>query len=229
MNTQPTHTEMSDQKKRQLLRRLTSYAATHTIRISKDEDTPEPYLIGLAMWLKAIESCEATHLLASREMFGAAWATLRLAYECLFYACALIDDPSKAGKLAEAHLAELEKLLPTLEAEGVLESINGGRPSTDSGLKKNSQFKKWSAYDAAKESNLLPLYSEWFRISSQIGAHANVASLDQHLAKDKNGLIRRGARLDRSILLDASIRCLSVGIRRVNERTEPLQPPLMAG
>lgn len=161
-------------------------------------------------------------------MFGAAWATLRLAYECLFYACALMDDSSKAEKLAEAHLAQLEKLLPTLEAEGVLESNNGGRPNTDSGLKKNSQFKKWSAYDAAKESNLLPLYSEWFHISSQIGAHANIASLEQHLAKDNKGLIRHGVRLDKSNILDASIRCLSVGIRRVNERTAFIQLSLMA-
>lgn len=211
---------MSDREKRALLSKLTEHAARSTMGMSKDSFTPETHMVGLAMWLRAIESCEATHLLATREMYGAAWATLRLAYESLFYACALVANPSNAQRLAESHLAELEKLLPTLENEGVLrESESKKAGATPSAKKKStSAHRKWSAYDAAEDAGLLPTYSQWFRISSQIGAHANGATLDQHIAKDGMALIRRGGRPDKSILLDAAINCMQIGISRIHAK-----------
>ena len=212
-----TSAMMSDREMRVLLRKLTDYAAKSTMGMSKDDCFGKTHIVGLAMWLRAIESCEATHLLTTREMYGAAWATLRLAYESLFYACALVADPSRAEKLAESHLAELDKLLFNLANDARLGNEKAGSPPSAK-EKSTSTHKKWSAYDAAKDAGLLEVYSEWFRVSSQIGAHANGATLDQHIAKDGVALIRRGGRFDKSVLLTAAINCMHIGISRIQEK-----------
>lgn len=187
-------------------------------RMFRDKDTPGHRKIALAMWIRAVESCEATDFLASRQMFGSAWATLRLAYECSFYFAATFDNPKNAEKLADNHMYQLAKLLKDqikdkYKEEQYTQKHKDAIAASDKTIK---DHKPWSAAEAAKEAGMFDQYSEVFRSISQVGAHANISSLDQHYAKAQDVLLNRGGRpQDQACQIDLTIACLVQGLSRL--------------
>lgn len=204
--------------KRDQLKKLVKHSRVISSFIWKQEDITGPQKIAIAMWLKAVESCEATDVLGSRGMYGAAWATVRLAYESLFYTCAILKDPANSEKLASHHIFQVAKLLK--------DQINDKSKATDqtdeqkSDIAHYEKFIKshanWPAADAAKAADMFDQYSEIFRTISQLGSHANISSLDQHLANTKDRLMTRGGRQeDRDSQINLAIQCLVLGLQRL--------------
>lgn len=215
---------------------LKNFAATARSKASqewRDKSTRDHRKIAIAMWLRSVESCEATDLLASREMYGAAWATLRLAYECLFYSCAVLNTPEGSEKLGNHHIHQIAKLLKsqindkTKNSEQTEEQRNA-IASFDDTMRK---YQNWPIFEAAKEAGMFDEYSEVYRSISQLGAHANIASLDQHISDVKDQLLTRGGRPgDKDSQIDLSIACLTSGLQRfelanqTKNETHPMTP-----
>jgi hypothetical protein len=170
------------------------------------------------MWLKAIESCEATDVLGSRQMYGAAWANLRVAFECTFYTCAIFRNPENAERLADHHIFQVAKLLK----DQINDKSKASNQSTEEKAdiahceKYMKAHANWPAADAAKSAGMFDQYSYYFRTISQLGAHANISSLDQHLAETKDRLMTRGGRpKDRESQIDLAILCLALTLERI--------------
>lgn len=199
------------------LKKFIAEARHQANRIWRQESTPNHRKIAIAMWLKSIESCEATDLLASREMYGAAWATLRVAYECLFYSCAVLVKPANSSKLGEHHMYQVAKLLKDritdkVEANERSEEQKKAIAKSDEVIRK---FANWPAAMAAKDAGLFEHYTDTYRSISQLGAHANISSLDQHLAQAMDRPMRRGGRPgDRNSQINLAILCVTLGLER---------------
>ena len=169
------------------------------------------------MWFKQLESCEATDTLVSKEMFGSAWATLRVAYECMFYSCAILVDPSKADRLGQHHMFQLAKLFRDHIKDAVPENSRTAEQlaelaNYEQGIKQN---RPWPAAEAAKDADLFGEYSTVFRTISQTGSHANISSLDHYISDMGNRLLMRGGRKqDKDLQLNLTIQCLEIGLNR---------------
>lgn len=135
--------------------------------------------------LRVVESCEATLILVDKGMAGAAWAPLRTAWECLFYAAALWRKPSRFADFTGAHhkerLTQVHALRksapPSLSPESIakLEAL-----AQDSGA-----YEKWPCFNAADEAGLKTEYELFYRGCGIAGAHATERSLDRHLRQLK--------------------------------------------
>jgi len=211
-------------KKRAQLKKYVVHSRSIANRLWGNEDTTDPQKIAIAMWLKAVESCEATDVLGSRQMYGAAWANLRVAYECLFYACAILKNPENAEKLASHHIFQVAKLFK--------DQINDKSKANNQTVEQKAEIAhyekyikahpNWPAADAAKAADMFEQYSDFFRTISQLGAHANISSLDQHLTATKDRLMIRGGRSeDRDSQINMAILCLALGLERLEAATMP--------
>ncbi|UMR29148.1 DUF5677 domain-containing protein [Massilia sp. MB5] len=220
--------------KRAQLKKLSVHSRSLANRLWRSENTTGSQKIALGMWLKAIESCEATDVLGSRQMYGAAWANLRVAYECLFYAGAILKNPENAEKLAHHHMYQVAKLFK--------DQINDKSKANDQTVEQKAEIahydkhikahSNWPAADAAKAAGMFEQYSNFFRTISQLGAHANISSLDHHLAETKDRLMTRGGRpKDRDSQIDMAVLCLALGIERIEAVTMPtnkIKPEILA-
>jgi len=61
------------------------------------------YLVGLGYWLRCVEACQGTVLLAERGLATPPHSSLRTAFECLFYATAVWRHPELADKMEASH------------------------------------------------------------------------------------------------------------------------------
>lgn len=206
-------------KKRSQLKAQISKSRAIANSIWDKESTSGAQKMALGMWLKTIESCEATDVLGSRGMLGAAWANIRVGYECLFYMCAILKDSANAERLADHHFFQVAKLLK----DQIRDKSSDGSLTFEqkSEIAHYDQFMKqhpnWSAADAAKDAGMFDQYSEFFRTISQLGAHANISSLDQHLDETRNRLMIRGVRVqDRDSQINLAVMCLALGLDRLN-------------
>jgi hypothetical protein len=204
--------------KRAKFKKLAVHSRTIANRLWRNEGTTGPQKIALGMWFKAVESCEATDVLGSRQMYGAAWANLRVAYECLFYASAILKNPDNAERLANHHMFQVAKLFK--------DQINDKSKANNRTAEENAEIdhyekhikahSNWPAADAAKAADMFEQYSNIFRVISQLGAHANISSLDQHFSDMKDRLLIRGGRpKDRDSQIDMAILCLALGLERI--------------
>lgn len=216
--TQKPHAQPIKKKRSQLKTQISRSRAIANL-IWKKEDTSGAQKIALGMWFKTIESCEATDVLGSREMFGAAWANIRLGYECLFYMCAILKNSGNSEKLASHHIFQVAKLLKDQirdksPADNQTSEQKAEIAHYDECMKKHPN---WSAADAAKDAGMFDQYSGVFRTISQLGAHANISSLDQHLAVTRDRLMTRGVRVqDRDSQINLALMCLAFGLDRLD-------------
>lgn len=160
------------------------------LRVPKHLEANEGWVAGLALWLRAVESCEATLTLVQQGTPGAAWATLRTAFECLFYACALWNKPENYKKLSDTHhherLLQIQEMLKHKSLEGVSpETLARWTASGES----PKSYGKWSSYEAADDAKLMNYYQLMYRGCSLAGAHGTERSLETHLNVEADGSV----------------------------------------
>ena len=85
------------------------------------------YLLGVGFWLRSFEACQATILLTERGLQTSAFAMLRTAFECLFYASALWRNPNLFPRLQANHDGERIKQAKGMLREGAAGRVRGGR------------------------------------------------------------------------------------------------------
>ncbi len=149
----------------------------------------EAYVVGLGYWLRCVESCQGAILLSERGMSVTAFSALRIAYESLFYACALWRQPALTERVETLHHLERIKQARGMMRAGaaqrvptekllLLKGVAEEMPPSESGL---------SAWEAAEAAGLLYEYEDTYRGCSLAGAHASIRSLDDFYVEAPDG------------------------------------------
>lgn len=181
---------------------------------------------GIGLFLRLVESSEATIILIDKGMAGAAWATLRTAFECLFYTCALWRNPARWDDFTEAHHKErltqvhaLQKCVPHELSVDAIEKL-------DALAESRNTHQKWPAYNAAEEAGLKDYYELFYRGCGLAGAHATQRSLDRHLKVDSQRAestpaLDYGPNFDQARTQIAwTLQCLATGMDRLQEQLD---------
>jgi hypothetical protein len=180
------------------------------------------YFAGLAYWVRCIEACQAAALLTERGMGASSFSALRIAYECLFFACALWRDPALQTKAEALHHHERIK-----QARGLLRTGAATRVAEDRLSILNAVAAEvppveapLSAYEAATAAGLAFEYEYVYRGCGMAGAHASARSLDDFCVDQPDGTL--SLRLEPSEqrigwLLNLIDGCLHCGIERRRE------------
>lgn len=145
---------------------------------------------GLVLWIRSVEAAQAATILIDRGMPGPAMASARLAWECLFYAGSLWEDPGREDKLDQVHenhrltqaAAIVEKSGNKLLSEQVEELqvlLMGPHENKRGG---------WKVEDAAREAGFQTQFDIHFRGLSGAGSHATSRSLDRHMDRSTGEL-----------------------------------------
>lgn len=151
------------------------------------------WMAGHALWLRTISSCQATLFLIEQGNAGPAWSTLRNAYECLFYACALWKDPSKFAKLEDNSRIQMAKQANGLLKPGVYDAMDAETRTilearSTGGWRDGVRLEEWSIFSAAEDAGMEYEYQMVFRGSSLVGAHATERSTDAHFVEVSEGV-----------------------------------------
>lgn len=205
-------------------RELVQHGLDLLTQITPQFEAEKGWLAAYGLSLRAVESCEATLILIDKGMAGAAWAPLRTAWECLFYAAALWRNPARFADFTEAHhkerLTQVHALRksapPTLSPESVakLETL-AQYPGTN---------EKWPCFNAAEEAGLKIEYELFYRGCGLAGAHATQRSLDRHFtqlngAKEGEYLWTYAPNFDTAaIQTEWAIQCLALTMDRFQEQ-----------
>lgn len=197
---------------------------------SRDYTAQRGSAAALAFWLRTLESCQAAIVLLDLGMPGAAAATVRTAYECLFHCCALLKEPGLYSRLNAAHVHEYKlqaKQLKSLKevklSEEMLQKLEEYASDEPEGM-------KWSAFDVAVAAGLQPLYEAVWRGMGSLGAHATERSLDRHFVTKADGTEQMTYAPDfrnLEVILMPVFFCLEVGRDRLREHINPaaVEPP----
>lgn len=152
-----------------------------------ESDTPG-YIVGMGFWLRAIEACQSSMLIAERGVTSTTFATLRLGYECLFNACAAWKDESVLDRIEISNIKERVK-----QAREMLKHAPAGH-LTPTQIKhltevtnENDKGNGWDYYSAAQTAGLTYMYQESYRGCSLGGAHATATSLNFYHEIEGNG------------------------------------------
>ncbi|QLA81138.1 hypothetical protein EXV95_11120 [Acidovorax sp. JMULE5] len=147
------------------------------------------WLAGNALWMRALSNCEVTLFLVEKGMDGPAWSNLRMAYECLFFACALWDKPENLTRIEDNHRIEKAKQARGLLKPGVYPAMT---PERKASLEKIANgavgAKEWKVFDAAFEVGMEYWYQMVYRGSSLAGAHATELSTNVHFEEVSEGV-----------------------------------------
>jgi hypothetical protein len=144
-------------------------------------DVSGSYFIGSAFWLRCIESCQATVMLAERGLPTTPYATLRTAFECLFAASALWRDPSVADRMEAWHHKERIKQAKGMIAAGAQTRVPSDRLAELKDIaSETTPDSDWSHQAAADVAGLRFEYETAYRGLGLAGAHATPRSLDDY-------------------------------------------------
>jgi len=149
---------------------------------------PPSHIVGVLFWLRSIESCQATVLLAERGLPTSPFSVLRTALECLFAACAVWRKPEAADKIQAWHHEERvrqAKQVLTLGAEGRV--TPEGLAALKAIASETVVPSGWSHWEAAGAADLTFEYAMMYRGLGIGGAHASVRSLDDFHAAKSDG------------------------------------------
>ena len=167
-----------------------STAATAMIQLrsmSTKESEPET-LVALCLWLRCMESCQGVVLLVERGMVPSAMALLRTAYECLFYAAALLRKPALADKMEKSHHAARVKQAKQMLNAGALDRVDPQRIADLEDVATHSfENDSFTAWDAASVADLRFEYETAYRGLGLAGAHATLRSLDPYFEARTDG------------------------------------------
>lgn len=133
--------------------------------------------------LKTIESCEATVILVDKGMPAAAWAPLRTAWECLFYAAALLRDPARISKFMSSHNKERLTQVQALRRASPSVLSQESKATLEELAQDTAPYEKWPCFNAATEAGLRSEYELYYRGGGMAGAHATERSLEFYIAQ----------------------------------------------
>lgn len=191
-------------------------------------DVSGSYFIGSAFWLRCIESCQATVLLAERGMATTPHATLRTAFECLFAASALWRDPAVAERMEAWHHKERIKQAKGMMAAGAEMRVPSDRLAELKGIASEvTPGSDWSHQAAADIAGLRFEYEMAYRGLGLAGAHATPRSLDDYYVGhfDEPPMLQFQPNTKRlEWLLSLVDTCLVCGIQRRREAQSNLSP-----
>lgn len=143
---------------------------------------------GLLHFVRCIEACQATAILAERGVSSASFSVLRTAFECLFMACALWRKPEMLERHEKTH--DTERILQAKEMLRIADKhlITGpSRALLEEVATEQSPGDKLSVFDSAAAADLLDLYQIIWRGSALAGAHATVRSMDNYCFEQPDG------------------------------------------
>lgn len=184
------------------------------------------YLVGAAFWLRCIESCQGTVLLAERGLATASFAPLRTAYECLFAASALWRRPEVADKMEAWHHEERIKQARQMLTEGAETRVEPVRLIELKAIAAEQLVPSgWSHWEAACAADLKFEYAMAYRGLGIAGAHASPRSLDDFHDVQADGSfdLDLSPRADRlGWLLGVVATCMRCGIQRHREARSSL-------
>ena len=199
----------------------------HSISMAFDElqqvtsDVSKSYFVGAAFWLRCIESCQGTVLLAERGLATTPLATLRTAFECLFAASALWRNPAVADRMEAWHHKERIKQAKGMMAAGAETRVTSDRLAELKGIASEATPESdWSHQAAADIAGLRFEYEMAHRGLGLGGAHATPRSLDNYYVahSDEPPILQFQPTTNRlEWLLSLVNSCLVIGIQRHRE------------
>ncbi|UUW74209.1 DUF5677 domain-containing protein [Pseudomonas oryzihabitans] len=146
------------------------------------------YAVGAGFWMRAIEACQSSMLLAERGVTSTTFATLRLGFECLFNACAAWRDNSVLDRMEKSNIKERVK-----QAKAMLDNAQPGYFTKEQVeqlrevAEEDDKGNGWDHHSAAQIAGLDFLYHEAYRGCSLGGAHATATSLNFYHEISGNG------------------------------------------
>lgn len=161
-------------------------------RISKmdlPDNIPTGFLVGFLLWKRAVSSYEAALLLTENGFSEPALSNVRTATECIFYACALWEDPEAYKKLFHSDYSEVTKFKNSVSANkkvNLIPEVQAMMDSTVKGIESKEQ-KKWGAKEAADLAGLSDIYDSSYRLVSAMGVHATAVSITDYFVSDGSG------------------------------------------
>ena len=176
-------------------------------------------------WVRTLEACQGTFLLAERGMETSALALLRTAYECLFFACALWRNPEAVSRLEAEHHVQRLRQARQMRATGEGRLTEDRMLELDAILTEQSPSGGYSAWDAASDAGLIFEYESCYRGLGLVGAHASLRSLDATFQWNEDGSLdfEIGPASDRVAWIVGLVRgCLGFGILRFREAFPPV-------
>jgi len=184
---------------------------------------------GLLLWIRSIEASQGAIHLADLGMPGTANSSLRTAFECLFYACALWRKPALNTRLFQDYVGELQKMaskvLP-ISAEHNLDPETVDRMNAIVAEPKSKG--ELSAHDAAEAADLLGLYQTAYRGLSSHGAHATWGSTGtfRNRVSPQGNLVVGPDFAQTELIWRGAHKCLRIGSERFKSDCLPqIVPP----
>lgn len=184
---------------------------------------------GLLLWIRSIEAAQGAIHLADLGMPSSANSSLRTAFECMFYACALWRKPALYTRHVQGYVAELQKM-----ARKVLDVCDESDLDPEIVTKMKALVAEpesrgeLSAYEAAEAADLLHIYQPVYRGLSSSGAHATWGSTGTFRNQvSPQGNLKVGPDYSKTELIwMGAYRCLSIGSERFKSDFLPqIVPP----
>ncbi|WP_432263028.1 DUF5677 domain-containing protein [Cupriavidus sp. TMH.W2] len=140
---------------------------------------PESMNAALAAWLRSISACQAGVLLAERGMVSEASAILRTGFEHLFYAMALLKDPTVLDRMRDQDLYERQHTVRRALADADVGTVISAeqREALQAVLQRPGGNLRISAFQAAEIAGLAAIFQTTYRQLSLVGTHANYTSV----------------------------------------------------
>lgn len=146
-------------------------------------------LLAVAFWCRCLSACQGAILMAERGMAPEAGILLRTGVEFLFFAAALLVDPSIFESLADGDQHSRLK-----QAKGMLKDGKAERTLTSDQLATLNQLineigttkPAIDAYSAAEKAGLSNIYSNLYRGLSLISSHATLSATNSVIKIDEN-------------------------------------------
>lgn len=196
--------------------------ALHDLPISGGFSAPPGVIASICYWLRTIEACQGTIILAGSGMPTSAAAILRTAIENLFYFSSLIQNPELFEKIKSNENLERAK-----HSKGMMDDCSNFLSYEEKNIlttliNELPKGNKWTAYDAAKSAGLLDFYQSVYRGLSAVGAHASELSIDRMLSIKDNRLIvnMQPSEKDIRLILLTTISCLKTGTTTLSEHRD---------
>ena len=156
---------------------VSSQATSNLFAISLGQ-LEEVQAFAVLFWMKCVGGCQAAFLLLELGMATQAQVLVRSATEDLFFASALLKNPSVLDRLIQEDSEQRRK-----QAAGMLKDLKtltpAGRKLLENALAElPPKALGITGYDAAQIAGLLELYQTVFRGFSMLAAHGTLASIE---------------------------------------------------
>jgi len=186
----------------------------------------EPHMLASLVFLqRAVRNSQAAVILCERGLVVEAQTLTRTAAEVIFYAGALINDPSVFTRIArEGDIAERKQaaaMIETCSALGLTEqNLLDLQPVID---RADGDGPGFSAHDAARIAGLMPFYDTIYRGFSSAASHATFRSMDSSFVKHESGgfsLVSGPSTYHLEFTLGILKSCMAVAIQLLRDHFE---------